>query len=484
MLFSVHHCLSALHISCLLAFTILGATQSYASGLIRVEGSNFKDQSGRIVLLRGINLSNSAKFEPFDPLPDLNHLSLLKKFGINNIRLLFIWEAFEPEKGQYQFDYLERLGKIVHAAAERGISTVVDFHADGFSRYVLGGCGSGFPKWTIPPSLFPSAPVNDEGCKTWASLALWDFIVRGNLWTMAADFFSDTHGARTQFLLAWKEIARFFKNYPTVIGYDLMNEPWADEITQLMPLYNDIEKVIRKEDPEAVLFVEPSVFALNPLLWESQLPKPAFSNFAYAPHSYDLTVLSLESWYTGNALLELTLQQISKKRAAWNVPVYIGEYGPPGEGNNLGEYVDLNYKLNDHYAFSGAQWNLAPSWNPDKKDGFNQENFSIIDSQGNPRANFKPRPYPQAIAGILIGFKVEYPKNPSQRSITVEWIHDPALGQTIIAFPADYFIPKLDLHVEPFDSNSTCELDPARTIVTCRSDKTGWIRVKLSGQQK
>ena len=132
-------------------FLALGAVHSEASGLIHTDGQYFKDQQGRIVLLRGINVSNQAKVPPFLPISNLADLQRIKDLGFNTLRMVFIWEAFEPQPGQYDFDYLNRLGQIVDAAGKLGIYTIVDFHQDGFSRYTAGGCGSGAPSWTMPP---------------------------------------------------------------------------------------------------------------------------------------------------------------------------------------------------------------------------------------------------------------------------------------------------------------------------------------------
>jgi endoglycosylceramidase len=44
-----------------------------------------------------------------------------------------------------------------------------------------------------------------------------------------------------------------------VIGYDLLNEPFGDEVTEIGPLYEDVAKRIRKHDTKGILFIEPQV---------------------------------------------------------------------------------------------------------------------------------------------------------------------------------------------------------------------------------
>lgn len=61
------------------------------------------------MVLRGLNLPINAKMAPFEPLKDkkaLSRLQTLPLYGASIARVLFTWEAFEPERGQYNLDYL------------------------------------------------------------------------------------------------------------------------------------------------------------------------------------------------------------------------------------------------------------------------------------------------------------------------------------------------------------------------------------------
>jgi endoglycosylceramidase len=463
----------------LFALSLLLNAQVFASGLIRAEGPFFKDQQGRIIFLRGVNISNTGKVPPFNPLRDDRQLEWIQDFGMNNIRLLFIWEAFEPERGKYNFAYLERLGGLVEEASKRGIYTVVDFHADAFSRFILNGCGSGFPKWTLPKNLEPSTPINDLSCKNWGLDASVSYLFGSDVWEMSQAFFSNTEGVRTRYMLAWRQIARFFKKYPMVVGYDLLNEPWGDEITEVAPLYEDVAQVIRQEDPKAVLFVEPAIFSLTAVL-TSELPRPSFGNFAYAAHSYDVTVLGTQSWYTGRMLIEKSHSLIAERMQEWGVPIYIGEYGVAANGTNLDGYIELNYALNDYHLFSGAQWDFNPEWTEEAKDGWNVEDMSIVDPHGNPRNNFKIRPYPKAIAGEPLSFRVDDNPNIRERYVQLDWYHRPSLGVTEISVPRRLFFGNRLVLAKISDSSVKCNYDRDGMVVRCQSDSPGVVSVRLS----
>ncbi len=60
-----------------------------------------------MVVLRGFNLPINAKLPDFMPLKNKTALQALPLYGASITRVLFTWEAFEPERGQYNMAYLD-----------------------------------------------------------------------------------------------------------------------------------------------------------------------------------------------------------------------------------------------------------------------------------------------------------------------------------------------------------------------------------------
>ena len=65
------------------------------------------------------------------------------------------------------------------------------------------------------------------------------------------------HRAEAQPVCPCAPRAETFAGSPAVLGYDLLNEPYGDEVAEIAPLYEDIAARIRQHDPSAILFVQP-----------------------------------------------------------------------------------------------------------------------------------------------------------------------------------------------------------------------------------
>ena len=68
-----------------------------------------RDRDGRVLILRGTNVSSSAKSAP-DRLPDIDAGDpplLARQFGFNFARYLIFWDAVEPQPGAIDQAYLD-----------------------------------------------------------------------------------------------------------------------------------------------------------------------------------------------------------------------------------------------------------------------------------------------------------------------------------------------------------------------------------------
>lgn len=240
--------------------------------MIRIEGVNFKDDYGRTVILRGVNLDAKVPFKPdgsthiregfFDhrnvsfvgrpfPLAEADeHFSRLKRWGLTFYRFLVPWEALEHAgPGIYDEEYLDYLYKIVEKAGEHGLLLYIETRQDIWSRFT-GGCGA--PGWTFDVVGLDITKFKETGAAITHQEYGSDYspqIWATNGFKMAAatmftlffggdDFAPSTKvdGQPVQeylqghLLNAYKKVAERLKGLPAVLGYDTMNEPYRGYI--------------------------------------------------------------------------------------------------------------------------------------------------------------------------------------------------------------------------------------------------------------
>ena len=239
--------------------------------MIHTQGPWFKDDEGRTLILRGVNLGGSTKvpFRPdgathvrkgfYDhrdvsfvgrpfPLAEADeHFSRLREWGFTFLRFLVTWEAVEHAgPGLYDAEYLEYLYRVVQKAGEHGIRLFIDPHQDAWSR--LSG-GDGAPGWTFEAVGMDVTHFSETGAAIVHSVhgdpfprMIWPTnyskLAAATMFTLffgGDDFAPQTKidGEPVQeflqrhYIEAIKQIALRLKGLPNVAGYDTMNEPSA-----------------------------------------------------------------------------------------------------------------------------------------------------------------------------------------------------------------------------------------------------------------
>lgn len=425
---------------------------------LHVDGQEIKDSNGRVVIIRGINTSGDSKVPDFMPLKDASMLDPLPTFGINALRLLFTWEAFEPNRCHYEESYIQYYEQVVQWAAERDLYVIIDFHQDAYSRYNIGGCGEGFPEWSVFSEVKRATPDNSKKCEGWGVKMIVD-LDHHKSWE---HFHKDTEGAKTRYLDMVTAVAERMSKHPNVIGYELINEPWGTD-KELVAFYNQAGAAIRSRHPNTILFVPPHALASSGTA--NNMDKPNLDNMVYSPHLYDATVIMLSSWWGSDP--SGPLNGMAKKAADWGVPMLLGEYGGPAKTKNIEGYMDaLNGWLNKglHH---GTQWNYTPTWRDDSKDGWNHEDLSIVDNTGQLRPNFRARVYPTATAGNPITFEE------TANSAQYQWQHDASKGETELFIPENF----MDNKTLTTSTGVNCQL--TGYTLSCSSSNSGPASIQI-----
>lgn len=202
--------------------------RSVKNGFVQIEGQKFVDSDGRQIVLNGINFISKNPNEKYMPKEGAEIFQTFKSWGFNCIRLGIIWDGLEPEPGQYNEEYLKEIDKRIQWAADNDIYVFLDMHQDLYGAKFSDGA----PDWATLDEGQPhySGPVwSDSYMISPAVQTAFD-----NFWKNTPA--SDGIGLQDHYANLWKHIAKRYSNNTTVIGYDIMNEPFlGTEANEIMP---------------------------------------------------------------------------------------------------------------------------------------------------------------------------------------------------------------------------------------------------------
>ena len=261
----------------LVASVVLQIQASLLQISVDPETQRLIDTQGREVLIHGTNIV--IKEFPWHPKSEgftqdtfsEEDMKFMQSLGLNGVRLGMMWPGLVPNKGQFNKTYLDIMVSLVTKAAEYGIYILLDMHQDVMSHRF---CVEGFPDWTIDPEVAKNFPfplhepykldpttnlpsVIDCSRFSWATYYLTQAVGQSfeNLYTNA-------NGLRDEWAKFWIKTAQTFKSHTNVMGYELINEPWAGNVYRnptlllptvadkknLAPAYDALAKAIRTVD--------------------------------------------------------------------------------------------------------------------------------------------------------------------------------------------------------------------------------------------
>jgi len=186
---------------------------------LTIKDTHFVDAEGRHVLLHGINLVNKDPNAGYFFDAGLELFAAMREWGFNVVRLGVIWDGLEPEPGVYDEMYLSRLDQQIAWAKAHDLYVFLDMHQDLYSVLYSDGA----PEWS---TLTGGAPHVDLG-GVWSDAYFTSPAVQAaldNFWANAPA--PDGVGIQDHYANMWAMLAARYAGEPTVIGYDVMNEPF------------------------------------------------------------------------------------------------------------------------------------------------------------------------------------------------------------------------------------------------------------------
>jgi hypothetical protein len=241
--------------------------------MLTIDNEWFRDEFGRKVLLRGVNLGGSSKVpftpngathlktdftdysvsfvgRPFPLTEAQTHFRRIRHWGFNALRFIVTWEAIEhagPKR--YDKEYLDYVEELLKIAAEHQLYTFIDPHQDLWSR---AAGGDGAPIWTFAKAgldvtkfdesaaafvmQYRYDPKDPEAYPPMAWLQNYGRLATCTMFTLffGGDAFAPLckidgipiqEYLQTHYIDSIKQVANRVHDNPYVIGFEVMNEP-------------------------------------------------------------------------------------------------------------------------------------------------------------------------------------------------------------------------------------------------------------------
>ena len=369
-------------------------------------GTWITDAAGRIVVLHGLN--QVFKVPPYLPSADgfgSDDAAFLAANGFTAVRVGLIWGAVEPQPGFYDDSYLNGIAATVQVLAEHGIVSLLDFHQDLYNEKFQ---GEGAPAWATQDGGLPNPklgfPLNYFANP--AENHAWDAF-----WQNAKA--PDGIGLQVHYANAWAHVAARFRTAPSVLGYEVMNEPWpgAQYTTCLAPVigcplfdstltkfYQRVVPAIRATDPLRTIWLEPAVLfneGVNTSIGTTGDPHTGFAFHDYCAFAAELNT-NLGCAQEDSITFANAVAHARRK----NVPPLVTEYGASNDLANLAEVMAQA----DRNRMGWLEW--AYTGNDITSSSPNGQALVLDPSQPPTGANVVTdklrtlaEPYPQVVAG-------------------------------------------------------------------------------------
>lgn len=361
------------------------------AGRWHVAGGHLRDPEGRAAVLRGVNLAGAHKRAPYFGFHGPDDLARVRRdYGMNALRFLVSWAAVAPARDRFDEAYLDAVAERMDWAAAAGLVVVLDMHQDVYGEGFP--VGNGAPRWTCDEAHYAAFVPRSP----------WFLSYTDPHVVACYDGFWGSDELQAAYAAAWRRLAERLGDHPAVIGFDVMNEPfWGSaglaelDRERLGPLYARVVAAVREAAPGWVAFLEPS--SARNLGIASQLDPFAFTDVAYAPHSYDAAAEAGNGF--DPARREEILANVADLRHEADrlgAALVIGEYGGNADHPGIGAYMDAQYDA-AAAALAGTFY-----WAYDRDDGYGLER---PDGAGKPALlDAVVRPYPARVGGDPVSF--------------------------------------------------------------------------------
>ncbi|MGE5863193.1 MAG: hypothetical protein ACM31H_05420 [Nitrososphaerales archaeon] len=328
------------NLQCLTVILILIITGSFSYNLEFKNAFSYAQNGEKNI---GVNMKGKYTSLNYDRFPNVtitgsyyaDSFQLIKSIGLNHIRYVFYWEAYEnnPES------FLKELETVASAADKMGLNIIYDNHQFHTSSWFDEKRGTGFPSFLFDKNIYP---YNSETKSSFNATKMW----WTNWWDrniMEQKNKTDGWILQANFL---KSIVRLLDKHNSTLGYEILNEPQIfskDQWPKIGKYYAFMINELRKETNKAIVIdmtipikFDDAAINLTSVNMAKIIPKDGKSVFKISLYG-----VPIDDNYQERKL-EL-LDNVSKIKG---IPMYVGEWNNVVREKNLtGGKTDIN-KIN------------------------------------------------------------------------------------------------------------------------------------------
>src|SRR5437867_5105150 len=272
------------------------------------------------------------------PFPDHYYdssFSLISKGGMNHIRYVFYWEAYEKNPSQF----MKELKKVARLADKWGLKVIYDSHQFHTSSWLDPKNGTGFPKNLFlgdpKTSYAQGGTVVDSAAKVW-----WTKWWNRNI--------TDTEGRD-----GWRLYANFLKkviksvdNHDSTLGYEILNEPQvhaSDQWTKVGKFNSLMTKELRKITDKIIVYsMTVPISFNNPSI---DLNAQNLAKMTPASKKNVVFKISVYGIPTPNTYQGDKLKILIQASKIANIPMYIGEWNEVSREEKINENGNLMFHI-------------------------------------------------------------------------------------------------------------------------------------------
>ena len=288
--------------------------------------------------MRGLYTSlQNARFSA--PFPDDYYdtsFRLISQAGMNHIRYVFYWEAYEKNP----LSFMEELKHVSSLADKWGLNVIYDNHQFHTSSWLNPQGGAGFPTYLFRNNV--SYPFNSGGTPSDTSAAKW----WTDWWDRRINDVSGREGwsLQAEFL---KKVVSTVDNNPSTVGYEILSEPEVHSADQWKKIgkYNtfmvDKLREVTKKD---------IIFSMAiPVDFQSIIGVNAQNIAKMAPVNKTNVIFKFSMYGVASpdSYQEQRLNMFIKTGQLAEVPVYIGEWNNVLRDEVMNEKGDFDYIINN-----------------------------------------------------------------------------------------------------------------------------------------